>query len=105
VWTGVLPALDGVRFDREERYCLLTQGGFRGQRRGHGKRTKSQDIQYCRTSILRACSRAFEADPTRVESQRREPVSRNLLYRIARCRLRFDARAEVKMRGTTALRP
>jgi hypothetical protein len=92
-------ALDVVSFDREERFCLLTQVTFRGNDAATAEGLKARDIQSCRTYILRACSRAFAADPARVEVSAARSTRATFFIESEDGRLRFDARAEVKMLG------
>ena len=92
-------ALDVVSLDREERFCLLTQVQFRGNEAATEEGLRKRDIGSCRTYILRACAREFEASPARVQVRSDQPARGKFFIESEDCELRFDAHTEVKMLG------
>jgi hypothetical protein len=92
-------ALDVVSLDREERFCLITHCQFRGNEAATEDGLRKRELSSFKAYILRACARAFESDPARLQVRPDKPGRANFCIASEDGELRFDARAEVKMLG------
>jgi hypothetical protein len=92
--------VDVVSFDREERFCILTQLRFRGNEAATEVKLRDRGIGSVRAYVLRACVRECSANPMRVQIRADHPARGKFFIESEDGDLRFEARVEVKMLGT-----
>jgi hypothetical protein len=90
--------LDVVSFDREERFCLLTQVRFRGNELATAEGLRQRGIRSPRAHILRACADEFDRETSRVKVSARQPAQGRFQIESLDG-LVFEAAVQVKMLG------
>lgn len=90
--------LDVVSFDREERFCLLTQVRFRGNEVATEEGLRARGIESVKKHLIAACADEFAANPARVSVSAAKPAHGRFSVEGADG-LRFDATMEIRMLG------